>query len=72
MQSFDSCTPLHHTLTTEFEREEKVHALLETRAGVTMRDYAGQAPVDVVWERDANLFEFLLRVWRDQGRAGHQ
>jgi hypothetical protein len=65
IRDFEGKTPLHHALTTKFERGNKVRGLVEARADVDMRDYEGQTPVDVAKEQDTGLFLFLLQTWRD-------
>jgi hypothetical protein len=65
IRDFGGKTPLHHALTTQFERGDKVRQLVEGGADVSMQDFEGQTPVDVAKEQDAGLFIFLLRTWRD-------
>jgi nucleoside phosphorylase len=65
IRDFEGKTPLHHALTTQYERADKVRGLVEAGADVTMRDFEGQTPVDAAKERDTGLFIFLLRTWRD-------
>lgn len=65
IRDFGGKTPLHHALTTQFERGDKVRELVEAGADVSMQDFEGQTPVDVAKEQDAGLFIFLLRTWRD-------
>ena len=65
IRDFGGKTPLHHALTTPYERADKVRGLVEAGADVTMRDFEGQTPVDVAKEQDAGLFILLLQTWRD-------
>jgi nucleoside phosphorylase len=65
IRDFGGKTPLHHALTTQYERGDKVRELVEAGADVAMQDFEGQTPVDVAKEQDAGLFIFLLRTWRD-------
>lgn len=65
IRDYGGKTPLHHALTTQYERDDKVRGLVEVGADVTMRDFEGQTPVDVAKEQDTGLFIFLLRTWRD-------
>jgi ankyrin repeat protein len=65
IRDFGGKTPLHHALTTQYERGDKVRGLVEAGADVTMRDFEGQTPVDIAKEQDAGLFIFLLRTWRN-------
>jgi nucleoside phosphorylase len=65
IRDFGGKTPLHHALTTQYERMDKVRGLVEAGADVTMLDFEGQTPVDVAKEQDTQLFIFLLRTWRD-------
>ena len=57
-------TPLHHALVTKYERDDKVRALVEAGADVTMRDFEEQTPVDLARRLDEELFIFLLRKWQ--------
>ncbi len=65
IRDFGGKTPLHHALTTQYERGNKVRTLVEAGADVSMRDFEGQAPVDIAKDLDNGLFIFLLRTWRD-------
>ena len=58
-------TPLHHALTTQYQRGDKVRELVEVGADVSMRDFEGQTPVDVAKEQDTGLFIFLLQSWQN-------
>jgi hypothetical protein len=51
-------------LVTKFEREDKVRALVEAGADVTMRDFGDETPVDLAQKVDEGLFIFLLRTWQ--------
>lgn len=53
-------TPLHHALLTEYERWDKVRALVEAGADVTMRGFKVETPVDLANRVD----EVLLRTWQ--------
>lgn len=64
IRDFCGKTPLHHALMTEYEREDKVRALVEAGADVTMRDFEEQTPVDLAKRVDEGLFIFLLRKWQ--------
>lgn len=64
IRDFQGKTPLHHALTTKYERGEKVRSLIEAGVDVTMQDFDGQTPVDVAKEQDNGLFILLLRTWQ--------
>jgi hypothetical protein len=64
VRDFRGKTPLHHALVTKFEREDKVRALVEAGADVTMRDFGDETPVDLAQRVDEGLFIFLLRTWQ--------
>ena len=64
IRDFRAKTPLHHALVTKYEREDKVRALVEAGADITMRDFAEQTPVDLAKREDEGLFIFLLRTWQ--------
>ena len=64
IRDFSGKTPLHHALMTEYERGEKVRALVDAGADVAMRDFEEQTPVDVAKGVDKALFIFLLRTWQ--------
>jgi hypothetical protein len=64
IRDFRGKTPLHHALMTEYEREDKVRALVEAGADITMRDFEEQTPVDLAKGVDEGLFIFLLRTWQ--------
>lgn len=49
---------------TKYEREDKVRALVEAGADITMRDFEDQTPVDLAKGVDEGLFIFLLRTWQ--------
>jgi hypothetical protein len=66
---FNGKTPVHHALITEYEREDKVRALVDVGADVEMRDFEDQTPVDVVNGVDKALFIFLLRTWQRSQRS---
>lgn len=66
IRDFDGKTPLHHALTAQKERENKVQSLVEAGADVTMQDFQGHTPVDVAKEQDTGLFIFLLRTWQQR------
>jgi ankyrin repeat protein len=57
-------TPLHHALMTKYDREDKVRALVEAGADITMRDFEEQTPIDLAKGVDEVLFIFLLRKWQ--------
>jgi hypothetical protein len=64
IRDFRGKTPLHHALVTKYEREDKVRALVEAGADITMRDFEEQTPVDLAKREDEGLFIFLLRTWQ--------
>ena len=64
IRDFRGKTPLHHALVTKYEREDKVRALVDAGADVTMRDFDEQTPVDLAKKVDEGLFVFLLRTWQ--------
>jgi hypothetical protein len=64
IRDFGGMTPLHHAVMTEYERGDKVRALVEAGADVAMRDFEDQTPVDVAKRVDEALFIFLLRTWQ--------
>jgi hypothetical protein len=64
IRDFQGKTPLHHALMTKYERENKVRALVEAGADITMRDFEEQTPVDLAKGVDEGLFIFLLRTWQ--------
>lgn len=64
IRDFRGKTPLHHALMTKYEREDKVRALVDAGADVTMRDFEEQTPVDLAKGVDEALFIFLLRKWQ--------
>ncbi|PMD40433.1 hypothetical protein L207DRAFT_633459 [Hyaloscypha variabilis F] len=64
IRDFRGKTPLHHALVTKYEREDKVRALVDASADVTMRDFDEQTPVDLAKKVDEGLFVFLLRTWQ--------
>jgi ankyrin repeat protein len=47
IRDFRGKTPLHHALMSKYEREDKVRALVEAGADITMRDFEDQTPVDL-------------------------
>jgi hypothetical protein len=69
VRDFHGKTPLHHALVTKFEREDKVRALVDAGADVTMRDFGDETPVDLAQRVDEGLFIFLLRTWQRSGAA---
>lgn len=64
IRDYSGKTPLHHALVTKYAREDKVRALVEAGADVTMMDYGEQTPVDLAKREDEGLFIFLLRTWQ--------
>jgi len=64
IRDFCGKTPLHHALMTDYERGDKVRALVDAGADVAMRDFEEQTPVDVAKRVDEGLFIFLLRTWQ--------
>jgi hypothetical protein len=64
IRDFHGKTPLHHALVTKHERENKVRALVDAGADITMRDFEEQTPVDLAKGVDEGLFIFLLRMWQ--------
>ena len=62
IRDFHGKTPLHHALVTKYEREDKVRALVEAGADITMRDFAEQTPVDLAKREDEGLFIFPLML----------
>ncbi len=49
---------------TKYDREDKVRALVEAGADITMRDFEEQTPIDLAKGVDEVLFIFLLRKWQ--------
>jgi len=68
IRDFNGKTPLHHVLMTEYERADKVRALVDAGADVTMRDFEEQTPVDLAMRVEEELFIFLLRSWQRSSR----
>ena len=64
IRDFRGKTPLHHALVTEFERDDKVRALVDAGADVTMKDFEDETPVDLAKRVNERLFIFLLRTWQ--------
>jgi ankyrin repeat protein len=64
IRDFEGQTPLHHALLSTFQREDKVRALVEAGADVTMRNFAEQSPVSLAKNVDEQLFVFLLITWQ--------
>jgi hypothetical protein len=55
---------------TKYEKMDKVRALVDAGADITMRDFEEQTPVELAMKLDEELFIFLLRSWQRSSRQG--
>ncbi|KAJ6258284.1 hypothetical protein Dda_7205 [Drechslerella dactyloides] len=67
VQGHDGKTPLHYALGVRHERDNKVRALVEMGADVTVKDPNGQTPIDVAKSEGAPaeaMYIVLLDAWK--------
>ncbi|KAH7016186.1 nucleoside phosphorylase domain-containing protein [Microdochium trichocladiopsis] len=64
IRDFEGKTPLHHAVVTNYDRDDKVRALVEAGADIAMKDFMEQTPVDLARGKNEQIFIFLLKTWQ--------
>lgn len=72
IRDFKGKAPLHHAVVTDYDRDDKVRALVEAGADVAMQDFMGQTPVDLARDTNEQIFIFLLKTWQKSAVAEQQ